>query len=223
MWMTKSVRAVVVAVLMGVGAGCALPEDVEVGAHQEQQLEENVCGAQDAQGSGTCSTLIGAAWNGTGCYEVRGCNCIGADCLNLDPSLEACAERHATCVPEEPLNCGAMHAQGMGACDSDFGAAWNGSWCYPIRGCGCLGPDCDKLEPSLEACQTKYTTCTPEVPTSCEQTHAQGSGACDEFLGVAWNGTQCYEVRGCSCIGSECDTLEWSLEGCELRHYRCGG
>lgn len=57
-----------------------------------------LCEDQDARGEGACRAVLGYAWGGGRCHAITGCDCAGAHCDWLAPSLEACLESHSACA-----------------------------------------------------------------------------------------------------------------------------
>jgi len=60
-------------------------------------------------------------------------------------------------------------------------------------------------------------------PPSCAPQDATAAGACDLFLGYAWNGTTCAPLSGCDCTGADCGALFPSEEACLRAHQLCIG
>lgn len=56
---------------------------------------------------------------------------------------------------------------------------------------------------------------------ACSPQRAAGEGACDAFLGYAWNGAECVGISGCRCVGADCDELFDSEEACAAAHAHC--
>lgn len=114
------------------------------------------CAAQDAAGEGGCAALIGYRWDGERCETLGGCSCAGPDCENIYSldELEACERDHASCA-----SCGAMDAAGVGDCDGFYGYAWDGSSCYPLNGCECVGADCGRARWERELCEIAHAHC----------------------------------------------------------------
>ncbi|MGE0789911.1 MAG: Kazal-type serine protease inhibitor domain-containing protein [Sandaracinaceae bacterium] len=61
-----------------------------------------------------------------------------------------------------------------------------------------------------------------ECTAGCEPDDARGVGACAAIVGVAWNGTECIALGGCSCEGTDCDRYD-SMDDCIGQHLACGG
>lgn len=57
----------------------------------------------------------------------------------------------------------------------------------------------------------------------CAAIDAYGIGDCDLSLGWVWNGTECVEITGCSCDGTQCLLVEESEENCKLAYDICTG
>ena len=102
-------------------------------------------------------------------------------------------------------------------CDMFFGFAFDGNSCEPVSGCKCVGDDCDNLSPDPKGCGIQFADCLD----SCAADDAQGVGMCDMFFGFAWDGNACVGVSGCSCEGSDCDTLTFDKGACEKAHSKC--
>lgn len=58
-------------------------------------------------------------------------------------------------------------------------------------------------------------------PGVCTAQRASGEGACDLFLGYAWNGARCQGVSGCRCVGADCANLSRDLGECQRRYAMC--
>lgn len=167
------------------------------------------CAPQDARGEGACDRYFGNAWNGSDCVSLSGCECKGSDCDNLYKTRDACLQAHIHC------RCAPQDAHGVGACDLFLGVAWDGHSCVGISGCRCEGSDCDQLYGSIEECQRAHQGCR------CAPQQARGEGACERILGVAWTGSRCVTLSGCSCQGADCGDLFPSEEACREAHQGC--
>jgi hypothetical protein len=62
---------------------------------------------------------------------------------------------------------------------------------------------------------------TDDAPGACDAQDAQGMGACDLVLGVAWLGSYCGTLSGCTCTGADCDALYADLTACQEAHRNC--
>lgn len=60
-----------------------------------------------------------------------------------------------------------------------------------------------------------------DAPLDCSAQDARGEGACDLALGVAWLGSYCGTLSGCSCVGDDCDALYADLDACGQAHRAC--
>jgi hypothetical protein len=56
------------------------------------------CEAMQAAASGDCALVLGAAWNGTICVGLSGCECTGADCPSLFPDVLTCKDKQSQCL-----------------------------------------------------------------------------------------------------------------------------
>ena len=56
---------------------------------------------------------------------------------------------------------------------------------------------------------------------ACAPQDARGEGACDLFLGYAWNGTMCAGLNGCRCVGVDCAALSRDPDACRVAHLPC--
>lgn len=144
----------------------------------------------DARAYGSCERLLGFAWNGKTCVELRGCTCLGSRCGALYDTGPGCAVDKMLCmnpgvdpeicgdgidndgdllVDEDcPVPCPALlkDLAGMAppspdCADKLLGYAWDGKSCSEIRGCACEGPACQALTPDLASCQEKNSRCLP--------------------------------------------------------------
>lgn len=177
---------------------------------------EPTCEAQDARAEGECALFLGYVWDGESCRGIGGCTCVGSDCDTLSPSMEECEGLHAVCGGS---SCDAMDARGTGLCDGFFGYGWDGTGCYSITGCSCVGADCDEAYESPDACRAAHAGCGPE---GCAEQVARGVGGCRVILGYRWNGrTACEAVSGCTCEGEGCDSLYDEQVSCERAHADC--
>lgn len=95
--------------------------------------------------------------------------------------------------------------------------------CEPVR-CGrtlcSMGTEC--CNASCGVCVEPGGMCADVVcPPDCSPLDAVGSGACDASLGYAWNGSECVDVRGCSCAGADCPILFASSDECYATFSGC--
>jgi hypothetical protein len=58
---------------------------------------DDLCQAQDIQGEGGCSAVIGWRFDGRECQSVSGCSCTGSDCDEIYESSEACQQATNHC------------------------------------------------------------------------------------------------------------------------------
>lgn len=56
---------------------------------------------------------------------------------------------------------------------------------------------------------------------SCEAQDASGEGACAAILGIAWDGTRCTYIGGCSCVGADCGETYDTFAECETARSGC--
>jgi hypothetical protein len=143
----------------------------------------------------------------------------GADVLDdapvdgtVDPGSDATAD------------CAAMDARAEGPCAVILpGFTWDGEHCRALgSGCGCAGEDCDRVYETMEQCVDARRPCYAQ---DCwpDDVHDDLCMDCTDemFLGVFWNGLECYELRGCSCDGDDCDDVFGSVLECELVLSTC--
>lgn len=64
---------------------------------QEEGACPGSCDPMDAAGVGTCGMWFGFTWDGSDCTGVSGCDCAGADCGGLYPTLDACTSARRSC------------------------------------------------------------------------------------------------------------------------------
>ncbi len=62
---------------------------------------------------------------------------------------------------------------------------------------------------------------TTDAASACAAQDASGVGACDLFLGYAWNGSTCVSLSGCSCSGAACRSLFSTPEACRAAYPSC--
>lgn len=125
---------------------------------------------------------------------------------------------------DDPIVCAAYVEESDGVCSRD-----------PSDPCLSQDPDCvgpiacaeyievpdgECLRPADDPCLFQDPDCAPPA-TSCAAQDAVGEGACDMFMGVAWDGGACVGVSGCSCTGADCAALFASLEECTAAHSAC--
>jgi hypothetical protein len=104
-----------------------------------------------------CDDITGAYWDGHECRPLS-CNCDGPDCERTYPSVEACRDAHAACVPElcrategrwlrEPRYCVPTFC---GRDPSDCGFGVSSCHCGPERrwmaGVGCVEGSCEAAD-----------------------------------------------------------------------------
>lgn len=106
------------------------------------------------------AVIGGYAWDGRQCVGLLGQGpCQGPDCPYVYDTLAQCQQTFGHC--QNNTTCLAQDARGVGLCDADFGAAFNGNSCYTISGCDCRGADCDKLYMDVESCKNATLQCAP--------------------------------------------------------------
>ena len=154
-------------------AGCSEPPVYSCGSPAPFTYVHDVCEPMDATGDGMCNCMIGAAWNGSACVGIAGCECLGSDCDKLAPTFAECEANHAACSGIPVISCGnaAMHAAVhdgcaamdvglVGMCDCMLGFVWDGYECMALAGgCECVGYDCDKVTETIEECQQAHLSC----------------------------------------------------------------
>ncbi len=147
------------------------------------------CEAQDAQGEGLCTAILGARWTGERCELIGGCSCVGTDCTALYPGVIECELAHASCA-----SCAAQDALGEGNCEAFFGYAWNGQSCSGLSGCSCLGTECGSL----------YSD-----PTQCEIAHAhcRAGGTCVSSSNCGLGEYCHFAIGACGSSAGECRAL----------------
>ncbi|MEZ4225143.1 MAG: hypothetical protein R3B13_29600 [Polyangiaceae bacterium] len=128
----------------------------------------------------------------------------GEECCN--ESCGICTQPGGACIQ---LACGGGAGQGGGtgvSCGNNVCGA--GEYCCN-ESCGiCAKPD--------EGCVTM------ECKDPCDAQNAAGVGACDMFLGYAWDGKSCTGLSGCSCQGPDCSALYPTLDACNKTYTECG-
>lgn len=112
----------------------------------------------------------------------------------------------------EPNTCGAADASGT--CRDRPRA------CAPIIApvCGCDGRTYGS-ECAAHAAGVDVASPGP-CDVDCAPDDARGVGFCGTIVGIAWNGTDCTWLSGCSCEGRDCGRYT-SLEECEAAHAAC--
>ncbi|MBX3274628.1 MAG: hypothetical protein KF729_30460 [Sandaracinaceae bacterium] len=127
--------------------------------------EPGGCEPQDARGDGLCRLYLGAAWDGTQCVSLGGCECVGADCGALFESVEACARAYAGCAScaEQELPLGDCRGP-----TRSYGWRWTGGACEEVVRCSCDGASCDALYASERECRAARAHCPSAGATSCD-------------------------------------------------------
>lgn len=209
------------------------------------------CDAQDAQGQGACRGSAGVAWNGSECVHIWGCECIGADCADTFATVAGCEAAYSACLPDEcpdPADPRVTYT----SMDPSFCAAAtifceNGEGFNNDCGCGCIDDEdeCpDPADPRVNyisqdplfcAAATFFCEsgeafsnecgcgCIDDGGPMCEAQDIRGEGPCAAFIGVAWNGTECVNIGGCTCAGSDCADLYPDEAACQAAHGSCPG
>ncbi len=89
--------------------------------------------------------------------------------------------------------------------------------------CGCDGRTyCNECGANAMGISVDATGTACETDP-CEPMLAGGEGACLLVLGTVWDGTQCRDVSGCSCVGEDCSRLFETFEECETAYAACLG
>ena len=90
--------------------------------------------------------------------KVPPCDPSATDC---DPKVPPCAAGDTNCDPKVPPvdSCAAQAVKADESCDAFLGYAWDGKSCFALSGCACIGPDCNALFKTAEACKTKFQAC----------------------------------------------------------------
>lgn len=104
------------------------------------------CSPDDARGEGACRAIVGVAWHGSGCFELSGCECVGADCGKYD-TLEMCIAEHAGC----DRTCG----------------GFGGFTCLATEYCDYADGDVCGFDDSLGLCRPRPEACTEDCPGVC--------------------------------------------------------
>lgn len=68
---------------------------------------------------------------------------------------------------------------------------------------------------------TSTGSSTAGAPVSCAAQDANAEGNCEAYFGVAWNGSECVGLSGCSCAGADCGNLATSQQDCVAAHAHC--
>lgn len=204
---------------------------------QREYASCGTCAAQDAEGVGDCRALLGYRWDGDGCSSIGGCECAGADCDRLYMDESSCLADFAHCVPGpacarnadcergsychlEPGQCLAGDGgTGFGECRSRVTDVFCTDDGPPICGCDGRTYACE-FEANQAGTSVAYDGACDGGP--CSPQIARGIGPCFLDLGVAWNGTECVSVGGCTCEGPDCDSLYRSHAECRAARTGCG-
>lgn len=166
------------------------------------------CGAMDARGEGGCRGYFGAAWNGSECVGIGGCECIGEDCDALYPDHVTCEAAHASCVEPNPT---------PNACVGDVDGPFEGCdtgpevWWLTDRGCE---PGCECTDTPAGRCVRSFRTVEECLWTAEACGGDCGPGEISEHLcrGLprwVWTGSVCALTSACE--GELHDTEEECL------------
>jgi hypothetical protein len=100
-------------------------------------------------------------WNGIQCQRTTHCGCASGECDRLYSDYLSCEAAHMGCLPDGclPQDAGSV----ANSCGAYLGHAFNGFECDPIF-CACAGEDCEDVEPTLEACESRFDVCLQRVP-----------------------------------------------------------
>lgn len=61
-------------------------------------LGASPCPAMEAAGTGGCDFVLGYKFDGRRCVSVSGCECSGADCADLKPTMQECVDAQGACI-----------------------------------------------------------------------------------------------------------------------------
>jgi hypothetical protein len=157
-----------------------------------------------------CWNDLDCPGEGAQCLGERVCPC-GALCI-LPDAPGTCAGK-GCCLADS--DCGGGHCASFGTvpgtCKMDELAAGQ---CWADDDCGAGGVCQD-----ARICPCGASCIVADAPGQCRSSACvtldpMGYGMCDMVLGVAFNGTACVTVSGCSC-GEDCDHFFESPEACE--------
>lgn len=177
------------------------------------------CDHQDFYGSSTCPPRP-HAW--------RGSCAAGEPGVDAGPSERVCRANVDCRAGEQCLGaegCGTpWTCQTVGGCTRDLvpfcgcdGTTFMNSSTCPGRPYARRGP-CGIVPPPVDAGPIDGGD---EPPPLCPADDARGVGNCAAFFGYRWDGARCVGVGGCSCAGSGCASLAWSIELCDYNHRTC--
>jgi hypothetical protein len=128
-----------------------------------------------------CDDITGAYWDGHECRPLS-CNCDGPDCERTYPSVEACRDAHAACVPElcrategrwlrEPRYCVPTFC---GRDPSDCGFGVSSCHCGPERrwmaGVGCVEGSCEAADEQVLCVHSRGRWESVCCPSECGRT-----------------------------------------------------
>lgn len=159
------------------------------------------CEAQDIRAEGPCAAILGVAWNGEACVALSGCSCAGSECDAMYDDMEWCTRDHAECLACDPA---------PGDPGVEFAA-------YSIAECSVILIGCDEgMQYFDNACG-----CGCEPAADCAAQDARAVGGCEPAPFFVWNGSSCVPETGCSCEGTDCDSVYPSEERCSEAHRTC--
>lgn len=141
------------------------------------------------------------------CEEV--CGCDGTTYCNACEAQRAGRDVTMLGPCPAPDPCRGADAWGEDACRDELGWKWSGVNCEPVIGCSCTGADCGTLYADQDACLTGSEACIAAMCDALDTTAITTGCDTPSTFGWTWNGTECVELVGCSCDGTEC----WRIEG----------
>lgn len=171
---------------------------------------------------------------GQRCPDPDGCNtcvcnrdgtltCTLLGCVDAGPPVDVAPTRTCRTSSDCPRT---MMCEGPPGCDTP----WT---CVPLHGCTAdVAPFCacdgTTFYGSSSCPGRPYrarSICGPTVDAgvSCAPQDARAEGACDLFLGYAWNGMTCVTLGGCRCVGADCASISRDPTVCRARAAACRG
>jgi hypothetical protein len=170
------------------------------------------CAFESCDSNGQC--VVGPATCGSQCQLASDCPLPGGPPCQLCPDgSEACLT--AQCLGGQCSYQQAVCAQPVCKTDQDC----------PLPGVPCqLCPDGSSACPSTlciaGTCSISIPSC-PD-PNPCAPQDATSIGGCGTFVGFAWNGTGCAQIK-CGCSGTACGSLYPDGDSCLKAHAVCSG